>query len=66
MVDLPKSLVIGAGAGSSHFVGVNCELMPNMVASEGGVNKTFATKTVQNVSGCVRHQSFVTEWNILV
>ena len=49
MVDLPKSLVIGAGAGSSHFVGVNCELMPNMVASEGGVNKTFATKTVQNV-----------------
>jgi hypothetical protein len=48
MVDLPNALVIGAGAGSSHFVGVNCELMPNMVVSEDGINRTHATKMVPN------------------
>ena len=28
-VDLPGGFVIGAGAGSSKFVGVNCEVLTN-------------------------------------
>ena len=42
-----KSLVIGAGAGSSHFVGVNCELMPNFADK---VNKTKLARISETVS----------------
>jgi len=29
-VDLPGCLILGAGAGSKHVVGVNCEMIPNI------------------------------------
>jgi len=29
-VELPGCYILGAGAGSKHVVGVNCEMMPNL------------------------------------
>lgn len=52
-VGLPAALVIGAGAGSSQFVGVNCELIPNLWVSmdaEQQVNRSYAVRTVPDVS----------------
>ena len=56
-VGLPEALVIGAGAGSSQFVGVNCELIPNLWVSKDAkqqVNRSYGVRTVPAVSGaCV-------------
>ena len=29
-IGLPGCFILGAGAGSKHVVGVNCEMMPNL------------------------------------
>ncbi|XP_022254036.1 ester hydrolase C11orf54 homolog isoform X2 [Limulus polyphemus] len=42
-VELPNAFIIGAGAGPSHFVGVNCELMPNINIGDNQNNTHFAT-----------------------
>lgn len=35
--DLSGAFVLGAGAGSKHIIGVNCEMMPNLVTSGGSL-----------------------------
>nr|CAB3226507.1 ester hydrolase C11orf54 homolog [Phallusia mammillata] len=42
-IDLPGGLLLGAGAGSKHVVGVNCELIPNIRCTGGGNEKNNLT-----------------------
>ncbi|XP_039262808.2 ester hydrolase C11orf54 homolog [Styela clava] len=35
--DLSGAFILGAGAGSKHVIGVNCEMMPNLVTSGGSL-----------------------------
>eukprot|EP00055_Hartaetosiga_balthica_P007530 m.26004 g.26004 ORF g.26004 m.26004 type:complete len:330 (-) comp5817_c0_seq3:339-1328(-) len=41
-IGLPGAFFIGAGAGSSRLVGVNCELMPNSHIATSEINTHFA------------------------
>ena len=46
--------MIGAGAGSSQFVGMNCELIPNLwvaMDAKQQVNRSYAVRTGPDVSG---------------
>ena len=55
-VGLPEALVIGAGAGSSQFVGVNCELIPNLRVSADTsqqVNRSYGVRIDVSGSVCV-------------
>jgi len=38
LVDLPGCVILGAGAGSKHVVGINCEMIPN-IRCQGGSNE---------------------------
>ena len=46
-MDLPGAAILGAGAGSKHVVGVNCEMMPNMRIA--GKLPTVSARHVINV-----------------
>jgi hypothetical protein len=66
--ELPDALIIGAGAGSSRFVGVNCELMPNIKsgspAADGQNRSMFAKVSVEDGS-CVLKEYRSREFSLL-
>lgn len=50
LIDLPNAFFIGAGAGSCHVIGKNCELMPNLNIGSG---KNLTTTALVENENCV-------------
>jgi len=66
-VELPGGFIIGAGAGSSKFVGVNCEMMTNLVTSseQKGVIATKIAKVSKEDGSCVLENYNCGEFSLL-
>ncbi|XP_062503998.1 ester hydrolase C11orf54 homolog [Corticium candelabrum] len=67
--ELPGAFIIGAGAGSSRFVGVNCELMPNVktasVTDTGHNNRTKYAKVSEEDGSCILKEYNSKEFSLL-
>ncbi|XP_027045940.1 ester hydrolase C11orf54 homolog isoform X2 [Pocillopora damicornis] len=65
--DLPGGFVIGAGAGSSKFVGVNCEMMANLVTNseQKGIIATKIAKVNEENGSFVLEDYKCGEFNLL-
>lgn len=67
IVELPGGFIIGAGAGSSKFVGVNCEMIANLVTSseQKGINSTKIAKLNEKNGSCVLENYNCGEFGLL-
>ncbi|XP_065833200.1 ester hydrolase C11orf54-like [Oscarella lobularis] len=66
--DLPGAFILGAGAGSSRFVGVNCELMPNLRTAkedDPGRIRSFSAKVSEEDGSCILERYNSREFSLL-
>ncbi|KAI8782763.1 ester hydrolase C11orf54 homolog [Biomphalaria glabrata] len=63
--DLPNCLMVGAGAGPNHKVGINCELICNVKVGEGAINKTRIAKIDETTGSYVLEEETSGEFSLM-